>query len=105
MRTVHVRGSWREPWLNHPHNIVLDWWTRLGLPGLLLGIAWLAAGVAGIVAALRRRQDGALMVGLLAGAAAALAHGLIDMSYALPDLMLVKTDIRIAHAGNLPADF
>ena len=30
-----------------------------------------------------------LMVGLLAGAAAALAHGLIDMSYALPDLMLV----------------
>ena len=26
---------------------------------------------------------------LLAGAAAALAHGLIDVSYALPDLMLV----------------
>jgi len=28
-------------------------------------------------------------VGLLAGTVAALAHGLIDASYALPDLMLV----------------
>lgn len=82
-------AAWREPSLNHPHNVVLDWWTRLGLPGLLLGIAWLAAGVAGIVTALRRGQEGALMVGLLAAAAAALAHGLIDVSYALPDLMLV----------------
>jgi O-antigen ligase len=82
-------AAWREPWLNHPHNIVLDWWTRLGVPGLLLGAAWLASGVGALALALRRRQAGALMVGLLAGAAAALAHGLIDMSYALPDLMLV----------------
>jgi putative inorganic carbon (HCO3(-)) transporter len=82
-------AAWREPWLNHPHNIVLDWWTRLGVPGLLLGVAWLASGVGALVTALRRRQAGALMLGLLAGAAAALAHGLIDMSYALPDLMLV----------------
>lgn len=82
-------AAWREPMLNHPHNIVLDWWTRLGIPGLLLGSAWMASGIAGLVAGLRRQQHGALMVGLLAGAAAALAHGLIDMSYALPDLMLV----------------
>ena len=82
-------AAWREPSLNHPHNIVLDWWTRLGLPGLMLGMAWLAAGIAGLVTALRRQQDSALMVGLLAGVAAAVAHGLIDMSYALPDLMLV----------------
>jgi O-antigen ligase len=85
--------AWQEPNLNHPHNLLLDWWTRLGAPGLVLGIGWLTAGVASIVRWLRahsmRSQHAALALGCLAAAAAGLAHGLIDVSYALPELMLV----------------
>ncbi len=35
--------AWQEPNLNHPHNWPLDWWTRLGIPGLALALAWFAA--------------------------------------------------------------
>lgn len=82
-------AAWREPNLNHPHNLALDWWTRLGIPGLLLGLAWLGTGIAGIFVWLRRGADRVLALGFLAASAAALAHGLIDVSYALPDLMIV----------------
>jgi O-antigen ligase len=82
-------AAWEEPNLNHPHNLFLDWWTRLGVIGLLLGLGWLGTGIAGLVAWLRRGPEKALALGLLAAAAAAVAHGLIDVSYALPDLMLV----------------
>ena len=82
-------AAWREPNLNHPHNLILDWWTRLGIPGLLLGLTWLGTGIAGIFVWFRRGAQRALALGLLAAAAAALAHGLIDVSYALPDLMIV----------------
>jgi O-antigen ligase len=81
--------AWREPNLNHPHNLALDWWTRLGIPGLVLGLAWLGAGIAGIFVWLRRGVQRPLALGLLAASAAALAHGLIDVGYALPDLMIV----------------
>jgi len=94
--------AWQEPNLNHPHNWPLDWWTRLGIPGLALALAWFAAGMAGLwrrvqlcrTPALQRA--GALNLGLLAAAIAALTHGLIDASYALPDLMLVWVLILMA---------
>ena len=85
-------AAWQEPNLNHPHNWLLDGWTRLGLPGLTLLIAWFAAGITGLwrrLWAAASRDDAALWLGLLAATAAALAHGLIDLSYAVPDLMLV----------------
>lgn len=85
--------AWQEPNLNHPHNLLLDGWTRLGIPGLILGAGWLTAGIAGIVRRLRVRatqpREAALALGCLAAAAASLAHGLIDVSYALPELMIV----------------
>ncbi len=79
-------AAWRDPSLNHPHNVVLDWWTRLGLPGLALAAAWLALGVRSLWKA---AAADAIAVGALGAAAAALGHGLIDASYALPDLLLV----------------
>lgn len=79
-------SAWRDPSLNHPHNVILDWWTRLGLPGLALATAWLFLGVRSLWQAAKRD---ALAVGALAAVAAALGHGLIDASYALPDLLLV----------------
>ena len=81
--------AWQEPALNHPHNLLLDWWTRLGIPGLVLGLTFFALGVRSIWREIRRGENAALGVGLLAATVAALAHGLIDVSYALPDLMLV----------------
>ena len=43
-------SAWQEPNLNHPHNLLLDWWTRLGWPGLLLGLTWLGLGTWSVVA-------------------------------------------------------
>lgn len=83
--------AWQELNLSHPHNIVLDFWTRLGIPGLLVGV-WL------FVAAFRRgwqtqrRADGddrALLLGLMASLVATVAHGLIDNSVFLVDLMIL----------------
>ena len=35
-----VPAAWFEPNLSHPHNVVLDYWLRLGIVGLIAGI-WL----------------------------------------------------------------
>ena len=82
-------SAWQEPNLNHPHNLLLDWWTRLGIPGLLLGLTWLGLGTWSVWRWLRRGPERALALGVLAAIAAGLAHGLIDVSYALPELMIV----------------
>jgi O-antigen ligase len=139
-RSVYLLpAAWQEPNLNHPHNIVLDWWTRLGLPGLALaalffanmlrrlwrsfnGLLFETENLSGRNNALIEMKPDthpsigpALVIGLLAATAAALAHGLIDASYALPDLMLVwvllaflvQTNIRLQRGteknGDLPA--
>ncbi len=81
-------AAWWDPNLNHPHNVVLDWWTRLGLPGLAVAGLWWGRGIWHRIRGLRARPS-AWGVGVLAAAMAGLAHGLIDASYALPDLMLV----------------
>jgi O-antigen ligase len=89
-RTRYVLpAAWEELNLNHPHNVVLDLWTRLGLLGLAAG-AWLAAATGR--AGWRLFRDSPtelwpLALGLLAGLAAGLAHGLIDNSLFLVDLM------------------
>ena len=89
-RTRYVLPSaWEELGLSHPHNIVLDLWTRLGLLGVLAG-AW--ALIAGWLRGWRLFKTGApdvwpIALGLLAALAATLAHGLIDNSLFLLDLM------------------
>ncbi|HSN73581.1 MAG TPA: O-antigen ligase family protein [Anaerolineae bacterium] len=83
--------AWQELSLSHPHNIVLDFWTRLGFLGLIVGV-WLftAAFWQGGQALKRASGDRwALLLGLLASLAATLAHGLIDNSLFLVDLMLL----------------
>ena len=110
-------SGWQELNLSHPHNIVLDLWTRLGLLGVAAGVAalmanfaagWrlfamrpavtvedpnqdMASGVEGVVSMQTAPAEGSpvwpLALGLLGGLAAAVAHGLIDNSLFLPDLM------------------
>ena len=91
-------AAWRDPSLNHPHNVVLDWWTRLGLPGLAVAVAWLWLGIRSLW---RAATVDALAVGALGAIAAGLGHGLIDASYALPDLLLVW--VFLLHLFGSPA--
>jgi O-antigen ligase len=91
-RTRYVLPSaWQELNLSHPHNIVLDLWTRLGIPGLVVGIWAIWAGVRSAWALLRGPDEGEwpIALGLLGGLAVTVAHGLIDNSLFLVDLMAI----------------
>ena len=83
--------AWREPLLYHAHNAVLDFWSMLGVGGLAAFI-WLEIAFWRMALRLRRAplsQDSrALLIGLMASMAYALAHGLADTLYFLPDLAL-----------------
>jgi len=83
--------AWQELNLSHPHTIVLDFWTRLGLLGLAVGVWLFTAAIWQNWQALKRAEGDrwALLLGLLASLAATLAHGLIDNSVFLVDLMLL----------------
>jgi O-antigen ligase len=84
--------AWEERNLSHPHNILLDWWTRLGVLGLV-ALAWLLAAFFSTAARLYRHLADptlrALALGLMASMVDFLAHGLVDNSFFLTDLALV----------------
>ncbi len=85
-------AAWEEPNLSHPHNLVMDFLSRLGAPGLLIGSAlvvgfWRTAWRR--ARAQRRLGDAigfALTIGLMGAIADMLAHGLVDHSFFLVDL-------------------
>ena len=84
-------AAWAEPNLSHPHNIILDYATRLGLLGLAAGI-WLQIAFWREALPLRKLRDPlnrALAIGLMASMADFLAHGLVDASYFVVDLAFV----------------
>ena len=75
--------AWPERFTSHPHNLFLDAWVRLGIPGLMLvGCAlWL------LVRRLRAETSPitvAASLGLLVG----VLHGLVDRGYFTLDLAL-----------------
>ena len=85
--------AWQEPNLNHPHNIIFDFWTRLGLVGLLSGASLFVAYGKQINASLKRNwheplatQHLAISIGLAGGLTYILGHGLVDHSFFLVDL-------------------
>lgn len=84
--------AWQEPDLSHPHNILLDWWTRLGVLGVG-ALIWLEVAFYRMGLRLYRSLDEgelrALVLGLLGSMVDFLAHGLIDNSYFLVDLAFV----------------
>jgi len=90
--------AWQEPNLSHPHNLALDFLSRLGVLGFAAG-AWLVAGFwLTALAAYRRlaaaadperRSLLALAVGLMGLVADMLAHGLVDHGFFLVDLSYV----------------
>ncbi|MCL4459351.1 MAG: O-antigen ligase family protein [Chloroflexi bacterium] len=84
--------AWQEPNISHPHNLILDYWLRLGLPGLIVGV-WLLVRFFSRGLRLYRRLNEAtlkaLMLGLLAGMVDFVVHGMIDNSYFLVDLAMI----------------
>ncbi|MCA9936677.1 MAG: O-antigen ligase family protein, partial [Anaerolineales bacterium] len=84
-------AAWQEPNLNHPHNIVLDFATRLGLLGLISG-GWMLAQVPRLFKRAWERVPAAwqpVVVGFCGSFLAMLAHGLVDHSFFLVDLAFV----------------
>jgi len=80
-----------EPDLSHPHDLLLDFWSRIGIFGLA-SLVWLevvffrmAAKVIGCSSGFER----AAAIGLAASMVDCLVHGLVDNSYFLIDLSLV----------------
>lgn len=82
-------SAWQELNLSHPHNLLLDLGTRLGLFGLIAGVWAIGAGLAKGLRLVRQAepQIWPRALGLVGGLLAALAHGMIDNSLFLIDLM------------------
>jgi O-antigen ligase len=78
--------------LSHPHNVVLDSWTRLGIGGVVLmlwlGVVFFRVGLCRY-RHLPEGDDRALALGWLASMVATLAHGLIDHAFFLVDLAFI----------------
>jgi O-antigen ligase len=83
--------AWREPNLSHPHNLVLDFWARLGIAGvgvlMWMLVAFFCSGLKSLEKLEARAR--ALAIGLMASMTAALAHGMIDAAYFYVDLAFV----------------
>ena len=86
-------AAWSEPNLTHPHNILLDLWTRLGVAGL---VAFVAMQWAFWRALWLQRQDStddpgycdAFLIGLAGSMTVLLAHGLVDNTIFSPDVAM-----------------
>jgi O-antigen ligase len=112
-RTRYVLPTaWEEFNLSHPHNIVLDFWLRLGLTGLVV-IGWLLFGFfrrgSQAVAKGKNGSEPAMVmaVGLMSSVVYTLAHGLVDNAFFLVDLgfafMLAMALIQVGGGKGFPA--
>jgi O-antigen ligase len=84
-------GNDYERFTAHPHNIVLDFWLRLGIIGLLVA-GWTLARFMRFALAIVRTADPvrrAPALGLIAGLTDFAVHGLLDNSYFVMDLAFV----------------
>jgi O-antigen ligase len=89
-RTRYVLPTaWEEFNLSHPHNLLFDFWLRLGLPGLVV-IAVLLVTLFRwgwrLYRQLSNSNDCLLVLGLLGGMVNFVAHGLVDNAFFLVDL-------------------
>lgn len=84
-------AAWGERYTSHPHNLFLDFWTRLGI----MGLAWIVWTLGSLGFAVVRGWQIAtenarrLIVAATIASVAALVHGLVDNFYFLIDLAFV----------------
>jgi O-antigen ligase len=86
-------AAWEELNLSHPHNFFFDLLTRVGILGFVAGL-WLVGQTLWSGFRQLRKMTSAhplqpWLLGLWAGLVAGLAHGMIDNSIFLPDLMIL----------------
>jgi O-antigen ligase len=84
-------SAWGELDLSHPHNLILDAWTRLGIAGVAV-VTWLLVSFFRLVWRQLHTVSGdrhALLLGLLAAMVGGLAHGMLDHALFLIDLAFV----------------
>jgi O-antigen ligase len=89
-RTRYVLPTaWEEFNLSHPHNIVLDFWLRLGILGLVVFL-WLLVEFfhqgGRTYRSLPETGEKLLVLGAMAGMVNLVAHGLVDNAFFLVDL-------------------
>ena len=80
--------AWQEPNLSHPHNLILDFGTRLGVGGIVL-LLWLQVAFWRNSWQLYQKLPDPLLLGLMGSMVVFLSHGLVDNSYFLVDLAFV----------------
>ena len=82
-------AAWQEPDLSHPHNMILDFATRLGTLGLLAAIT-LGTGIWRAIRAAWQSSSSImfrpLIIGIVGLLADMVAHGMVDHSLFLVDL-------------------
>ena len=87
-----LKEAWAEPNLSHPHNILLDFWTRLGILGVG-AMLWLQVTFWRMGFQIYKRWKGeegqVLALALMASMVDFLTHGLLDNSFFLIDLAFV----------------
>ncbi len=85
--------AWQEPNLSHPHNILLDFWIRLGLGGVLLLVAIQFIFWRMCWRLYRRFRENpslsAVLVGAMGSMAALVLHGMVDNSVFVLDLSYI----------------
>lgn len=85
--------AWPEPDLSHPHNFLLDFWIRLGIGGALLAAGFVATAVNLSIKSIRASRSKPFWYWMALGSAGAfadtIAHGLIDNSIFVIDLIFV----------------
>jgi O-antigen ligase len=83
-----LSAAWQEPNLSHPHNMVLDFATRLGLVGLLAGVAMIIAFVKALwkLPSTISDQWRPIAAGISGSLVYMVAHGLVDHSFFIVDL-------------------
>lgn len=92
--TYILPDAWQEPNLSHPHNIVLDFWLRLGIIGVVV-LCWIQAQfwlkACRLFHELRTSDPlyAALMAGVMSSMVNLLSHGLVDNSVFVNDLAYV----------------
>lgn len=83
--------AWPEPNLSHPHNFFLDFWVRLGIGGVLIVSGFLIGGNRLFSQAISRTQSlpfwNWVSVGLMGAFVYTFAHGLLDNSLFVIDLV------------------
>jgi len=93
-RDVYIYpDAWPEPNLSHPHNILLDFWIRLGIAGVALLIGFVTGCVMGLRRAYHHWRDKPfwnwVVLGVMGALVDTVIHGLLDNSIFVPDLAIV----------------